>query len=150
MTQPDTFEVTITHLDNINFTTIITTQDAQITEDKILYTPVTNPIYVTGSKFNYICKAIKSSILVISKLNNQLILSSGIGGIIDEKIIIGECEQSLDIFYNDFESENFTRLGKLGSFVTQPIEIFAEVDKLIIGGKSNIGFVYIHIYKLIE
>ena len=116
---------------------------------KILYTPVTNPICVTGSKFNDICKAIKSSISVISKLNNQLILSSGIGGIIHEKIIIGEYEQSLDIFYNDFESENFTRLGKLGSFVTQPIEIFADADKLIIGRKSNIGFVYIHIYKLI-
>ena len=40
MTQPYTFEVTITHLDNINLTTIITTQDAQITERKILYTPV--------------------------------------------------------------------------------------------------------------
>ena len=66
--------------------------------------------------------------MVLSKLNNQLILSSGIGGIIDEKIIIGEYEQSLDIFYNYFESENFTRLGKLGSFVTQPIEIFAEAD----------------------
>ena len=63
------------------------------------------------SKFNYICKAIKSSTLVISKLNNQLIPSSEIGGIIDEKIIIGEYEQSLYIFYNDFESEHFTRLG---------------------------------------
>ena len=83
-------------------TTIITTQDAQITEEKILYTPVTKPICVAGSKFNYICKAIKSSILVISKLNNQLILSSGIGGIIDEKIMIVEYKQSLDIFYNDF------------------------------------------------
>ena len=61
-----------------------------------------------------------------------------------KKIIIG---QSLDIFYNDFESENFTRLGKLGSFVTQPIEIFAEADKLIIGCKSNIGFdIYIYIF----
>ena len=88
--------------------------------------------------------------MVISKLKIQLILSSGIGGIIDEKIIIGEYEQSLDIFYNDFESENFTSLGKLGSFVTQPIEIFAEADKLIIGCKSNISFVYIHIYILIE
>ena len=67
-----------------------------------------------------------------------------------KKIIFGEYEQSLDIFYNDFESENFTRLGKLGSFVTQSIEIFAEADKLIIGCKSNIGIVYIHIYKLIE
>ena len=66
-------------------TTIITTQNAQVTEEKILYTPVTNSICVKGSKFNYICKAIQSSILVISKLNNQLILSSGIGGIIDEK-----------------------------------------------------------------
>ena len=88
--------------------------------------------------------------MVISKLNNQLIFSSGIGGIIDEKIIIGEYEQSLDIFYNDFESENFTRHGKLGSFVRQPIEIFAEADKIIIDCKSNMGFVYIHIYKLIE
>ena len=48
-----------------------------------------------------------------------------------------------------FESKNFTRLGKLGSFVTQPIELFAEADKLIIGCKSSIKFVYIHIYKLI-
>ena len=54
------------------------------------------------------------------------------------------------MFYNGFESENFTRVGKLGYFVTQPIEIFAEADKLIIGCKSNICFVYIHIYKLIE
>ena len=60
--------------------------------------------------------------MFISKLNNQLILSSGIGGIIDEKIIIGVYEQSLHIFYNDFESENFTRFGKLGSFVSQPIK----------------------------
>ena len=88
--------------------------------------------------------------MVVSKLNNQLILSSRIGVIIDENIIIREYEQSLDMFYNEFESENFTCLGKLGSFVTQPIEIFAEADKLIIGCKSNIGFVYIHIYKLIE
>ena len=93
ITQPYTFVVTITHLNNINLTTIITTQDAQITEEKISYTPVTNTICVTGSKCNYICKAIKSSILVISKLNNQLILSSGIGEIIDEQIIIGEYEQ---------------------------------------------------------
>ena len=48
ITQPYTFEVTITHLDNINLTTIITSQDAQIIEEKILYTPVTNPIFVTG------------------------------------------------------------------------------------------------------
>ena len=68
MAQPYTFEVTITHLDNINLTTTITTQDTQITEEKILYTPVTKPICITGSKFNYICKAVKSSILVISKL----------------------------------------------------------------------------------
>ena len=39
ITQPYTFEVTITHLDNINLTNIITTQDAQTTEEKILYTP---------------------------------------------------------------------------------------------------------------
>ena len=38
ITQPYTFEVTITHLDNINLATIITTQDAKITEEKILYT----------------------------------------------------------------------------------------------------------------
>ena len=74
MTHPYTFEVTITHLDNINFTTIITTQDAKISEEKISYTPVTNPICVTGSKFNYICKAIKYSILLISKLNNSLFI----------------------------------------------------------------------------
>ena len=85
MSQQYTFEVTLTHLDNINLTTIVTRQHAKITEEKILYTPVTNPICVTGSNFNYICKAIKSSILVISKLNNQLILSSEIEGIIDEK-----------------------------------------------------------------
>ena len=62
-----------------------------------------------------------------------------------KKIIIGEYEQSLDIFYNDFESENFTRRGKLGSFVTQPIKIFAEADKLIIGCKSNIVFLYTYL-----
>ena len=64
--------------------------------------------------------------MVISKLNNQLILSSRVGGIIDEKIIICEHEQSLDIFYNDFESENFTRLGKLGSFIAQSLEIICR------------------------
>ena len=58
ITQSYTFEVAKTHLDNINLTTIITTQDAQITEENILYTSVTNPICVTGSQFRYVCKAI--------------------------------------------------------------------------------------------
>ena len=40
MTQPYTFEDTITHLDNNNLTTIITTHDAKMTEEKILFTPV--------------------------------------------------------------------------------------------------------------
>lgn len=98
-------------------------------------------IPVSGTNFNQICKAFKSPILNITKKNGQLQFSFEVSGISTKTLSFGKKNlQDTNLFHQAFHSDQFSRIGKISSFVSEPIMIFAEGNKsLFLNCVSDIG-----------
>ena len=99
------------------------------------------PISLSCVTFNQLCKSLKSPTINLAKSNGQLHFSFFVAGISSKTLSFGKPDASdQSLFFNAFKSEQFTRLNKLSSFATEPINVYVATDKpIFIDVRSSIG-----------
>jgi len=107
-------------------------------------------IAISSSNFNQMCKSFRTTLIDVTKRDGQLLFSFEIAGISSKKLEFGKKQpEDTSLYFNTFKSDYFVRIGKLASFVTEPIKIYAERSpdgedkKLMIEAISSIGTVRI-------
>lgn len=102
-------------------------------------------IDISCSNFNSMCKSFsKSNSLDVTKTNGQLLFSFQLVGIASRTLTFGsKCETDKSLYYQQFKSDAFIRVGKLASFADN-IQLFVQSDlPLLILGTSVLGMVKI-------
>ena len=110
-------------------------------------------VAISSSNFSQMCKSFKTPFLNVTKRDGQILFSFELQGMSLKTLEFGKKHpEDTSLYFNTFKSDNFIRLSKLSSFVTEPIKIYAERSsltgedkKLMIEAKSVIGTVKIYI-----
>jgi hypothetical protein len=102
-------------------------------------------IEISNVNFNQMCKSFSKSLLIdVTKRDGQIYFSFELAGIATKTLRYGTERADTALFYQSFKSDSFARIGKLASFSSGPIVVYADVDKpLMIEAKSQIGIVYV-------
>lgn len=99
---------------------------------------------VTSAMFNSMCKSFsKTTTINVKKCEGQLSFSFELAGIASKTLVFGEKnEKNNQSYFCQFKSDSFIRIGKLSSFASNPIQIYAEEKKpLMIVAESTLGIV---------
>lgn len=101
-------------------------------------------ICISCANFNSMCKSFsKSNSLDVSKRDGQLAFSFELVGIASKTLSFGQKEKDSSLYYQQFKSDAFVRVGKLASFA-EKIRLFVESDlPLLIEATSPLGVVKI-------
>lgn len=106
------------------------------------------PIKIKSSDFNQTCKSFNAPTLTVTKDKGCINFSFDTGRSIKTLKSGKEDLTNLALIHQTYYDEQFTRINKISSFVTEPIEVFMEADKpLYLLCKSSIGNMKIFIYE---
>jgi hypothetical protein len=108
-----------------------------------------SPVYIIHSIYTDWCKSISNTTTIdVTKNMGQIQFLFDTGRSIKTLKSGKENNNDIDLVHQQYYSEQFTRISKMSSFVSEPIELRLETDKpLYFFCKSPIGTMKIFMYK---
>jgi hypothetical protein len=95
------------------------------------------------------CKSFKDPIINISKKNGQLSFCFDEPEISSKSLCFGKFQKDdTSLYFKQFKSELFSRIGKLSSFASETIKIFVESEnesQILIETSSQLGTIKVYI-----
>ncbi len=142
ITKPYVFDIAINStVDNYSVKLAANIENMQNIANQTIDIYRSPPVPISGTTFNQICKSFKQPLVNVAKSNGQISFSFEIAGISTKSMTFGAyVADDVDLYFKTFRSDQFTRISKIASFITQPINVFVEPGKPIrIESKSSIG-----------
>lgn len=108
-----------------------------------------NPVFITHSIYIDWCKSISNTTTIdVTKNMGQIQFLFDTGRSVKTLKSGKEDKNNIDLVHQQYYSEQFTRISKISSFVSEPIEVRLEMDKpLYFLCKSTIGTMKIFMFK---
>lgn len=86
----------------------------------------TLPVKISSINFNQMCRSFNSPMLNVTKTNGQIIFSFETG-ISTKSLKFGKENNSDNLLsHQSYYSDQFSRISKISSFISEPIEVYAE------------------------
>lgn len=129
--KPFFLDISITSLvDDYTVSLAASIENVQNIESFTMPEYTSEPTKLSPSTFNSICKLFKSPFINVTKKYGQLLFSFEIPQISVKTLTFGKMvAENKELFFKTYKSDQFIRIGKLSSFVTQPISIYTEAEK---------------------
>jgi Proliferating cell nuclear antigen, N-terminal domain len=107
-------------------------------------------VEISSSNFNQMCKSFsKSPLIDVTKRDGQFLFSFELAGISTKTLSYGKKTSDPFLYFQTFKSDSFARIGKLSSFVSTPLKLYAQKDKpLFVEAKSPLGTVNVYLTGL--
>lgn len=105
-----------------------------------------SPVTICSINFNQMCRSFNSPTLNVTRSNGQITFSFETG-ISTKSLQFGKLNNSdSSLSYQTYYSDQFSRINKISSFISEPIEVYAENSlPLYLHCKSSIGIMKVYI-----
>jgi hypothetical protein len=134
--------------DNISQTLEVATQDIQVIQPVLLPRFTRPAVQMHGDSFNQLCRSFTTPIIEVTKTNGRVSFSFSTGRSVKTLTCGQEDKHDLDLLHRSFYSEQFSRISKIHSFASSPIDIFYEQNApLCLQCKSQIGTITVLVYE---
>jgi len=152
MSKPFIFDFEKNTEDNVKLILSVSIENIQNIKPMNLLVYTTPSIPLSSANFNQICRSFNSiPVISLTKCTGQLTFSFETG--ITTKTMVFGKEQPIesDMIHFMYYADQFVRINKISSFVTDPIEVRMEANKpLYFYCNSVVGLMKIFIYPKID